>query len=160
MTEAEQRAAVLAEARTWLGTPHKHRQACKGAGIDCALFIREAFVGAGLADPFETEFYTHDWHMHQDEERYLNKIEEYMTRLDDSSDSLRLRIKDPYFSMAPGDVIMMKVGQTYSHGVIVTQWPFIIHAYFPEQMVVEESVMGTPMLGVPARLYSYWGTKA
>lgn len=153
----EQRLAVIAEARTWLGTPHKHRQCCKGAGIDCALFLREAFVDAGLAGRFDPGFYTHDWHMHQDEERYLSALEQYMHRLDASEDSLRIRLRDPEFTMKPADVIMMKVGKTYSHGVIVTDWPNIIHAYFPEGCVVEGSVVGTPMMGVPARLYSYWG---
>ncbi len=40
------RAALLTEARTWIGTPWHHQAAVKGAGCDCIGFVR------GVAEPF------------------------------------------------------------------------------------------------------------
>lgn len=37
------RAAVVAEARTWIGTPFKHKQRTKGAGVDCSNLV----IGTG-----------------------------------------------------------------------------------------------------------------
>jgi hypothetical protein len=157
----EQRLRVVEEARRWLGTPHMHRQHVIGAGIDCALFLMEAFAGAELIERFEPEFYTHDWHMHQGEERYLATVERYARPLDDSSESVRMRLRaDPSFRPEMADILLMRVGQTYSHGAIVTDWPCIIHAYFPSGIVEEVSILGTPMMVVPTRLYSYWGREA
>ncbi len=154
MTALEERLAVVAEARTWRGTPHRHRQAVKGAGVDCALFIMQAFVGAGLAKEFDPGFYTHDWHMHRGDEIYLDTVRSYMIQLDDLCLPLNQRVP---LQMQPADVIMMRVGRTYSHGVMVTEWPRIIHAYFPSGIVEEVDVTGTPLMTAPARLFSFWG---
>ena len=153
----EERQAVIAAARTWLGTPHRHRQAVKGAGVDCAMIIKEAFIEAGLAPSFDQGFYTHDWHMHRNEEVYLETVKSYMGVVDERPLSLNERLaENPSFSVDPADVIMMRVGRTYSHGVIVSSWPDIIHAYFPSGMVEEVSVMGTPLMTAPTKIYSYW----
>ena len=46
------RANVVAQARSWLGTPYQHQARCKGAGVDCAgLIIGVAHaLGASLYD--------------------------------------------------------------------------------------------------------------
>ena len=36
----------------------------------------------------------------------------------------------------PGDVSVYRVGRCFSHGAIVTEWPFIIHAFRDERAVV------------------------
>lgn len=43
---------VVAQARSWLGTPYQHQARCKGAGVDCAgLIIGVAHaLGASLFD--------------------------------------------------------------------------------------------------------------
>jgi cell wall-associated NlpC family hydrolase len=148
---------VVDEARTWLGTPHRHRQMCKGAGIDCALFIMAAFSGAGLEDTFDPGYYTHDWHMHRSEELYLQEIEKYMGRIDDLAEPMAKRLADdPSFSLRPATVIMNRIGRTYSHGVIVTEWPNIIHSFFPSGIVEEVDIRGTPLMKDLSKIYSYW----
>lgn len=42
------RAAVVAEARTWVGTPYAHQAALKGVGCDCGGLIRGAGEAAGV----------------------------------------------------------------------------------------------------------------
>lgn len=154
--EAIQRAAVVREARRWLGTPYHHRAAVLGVGVDCAQLVLEAFVGAEIEERFDPGSYNHDWHLHRNEERYLEIVESYMARVDSSELSLKDR-QEPCL-LNPGDVVMFRVGRTFSHAAIVTAWPYIIHSYFPSRMVEEVSIIGTPMAERPMRSYSYWGT--
>lgn len=154
MTELDQRLAVVREARRWTGTPYHHHAAVLGAGVDCAQIILEAFVGAGIVERFTVDQYNHDWHLHRSEERYLEVVESYCHRVDDSELPLEER---PDFTAQPGDVLVFRVGRTYSHGAIVTKWPRIIHSYFPSRMVEEVDLQGTPMAFKPMRVYSYWG---
>lgn len=49
MTEAELRAAIQTEARSWVGTPHVHQACRKGVGVDCAMFVRVVGETVGVA---------------------------------------------------------------------------------------------------------------
>lgn len=42
------RLAVIAEARTWIGTPFRHQAAVKGAGADCGGLVRGVGEAAGV----------------------------------------------------------------------------------------------------------------
>lgn len=152
----DQRAAVVAEARRWLGTPYHHNAAILGSGVDCARIILEAFAGAGLEERFDVGKYNHDWHLHRSEEKYLEVVERYMTRIE--ADETPLQFRSPPLLLSPADVIVFRMGRTFSHGAIVTEWPWIIHSYFPSRMVEEVDIRGTPMAERPMRVYSYWGT--
>ena len=57
MTEDEGRAAVVAEARTWRGTPWEHAADIKGedGGVDCGMFLIRVFNDSGVADPRFTD---------------------------------------------------------------------------------------------------------
>lgn len=157
MTEDEARAAVVAEVRKWKRTPYHHNQAVLGAGVDCARLIIEAFVGAGLVDRFSAGSYTHDWHLHRDDEKYLSVVESYLSRVDTVETPLNER---PEWAARPGDVLVWRVGRTYSHGAIVTQWPYIVHASFPDRAVTEVSLIGTTMAERKMRTYTFWGNAA
>lgn len=156
MAHEDERAKVVAEARRWLGTPYHHRASVLGVGVDCALLLREAFAGAGLIETFDPGNYTHDWHMHRGEEKYLATVEEYATILSPLGDP---SINDAEVEYDPGTILLWKVGRTFSHSAMVTQWPFIIHSYLPANMVEEVDVRNTPMSARPMRAYSYWGTE-
>jgi len=123
MTPAEGRAAVVAEAMTWLGTPWRHRGRVKGAGVDCAQFIIKCYAGAGLIDDFDTGEYPRDWHIHRDEERFLTFVPRFAREIDAAD-------------VGSGDLILCKIGRVFSHGVIVTAWPQGIHAAVNAGMVV------------------------
>ena len=45
--------AFRAEAESWLGTPYRHLQRCKGRGADCTLFVGQALLDAGLLTHLE-----------------------------------------------------------------------------------------------------------
>jgi cell wall-associated NlpC family hydrolase len=110
-----QRAAVVAEAMTWLGTPWHHRGRVKGAGVDCAQFVIAAYAGAGVIADFDTGEYPRDWHIHRDQERFLTFVPSFAREIAEAE-------------VGPGDLVLCKIGRVYSHGVIVTAWPQGIHA--------------------------------
>lgn len=154
----EQRRRVVQEARTWKGTPYHHEGKVRGAGVDCAMLILQSFVGAGLVPAMDVERYTADWHLHRSEEKYLAVVEGHLARMDDSELSYVDRIAaSPNFKVKPGDVLVWRIGRTFSHGAIVSDFPSIIHAYFPSQMVEEEQLQKIRALAVrPMRVYSFW----
>lgn len=115
------RERVVAEARSWLGTPWRHLAAAKGAGVDCAQLLRMVYTDAGLVEPFDTGYYPADWMMHRSEERLLEWIERYMV---------------PAPAALPGDVAAWHFGRCFSHGAIVVEWPVVIHAFRKERGVV------------------------
>jgi NlpC/P60 family putative phage cell wall peptidase len=44
------RQAIVAEARSWMGTPWRHQAALKGVGTDCVGFIAGVGLACGVAD--------------------------------------------------------------------------------------------------------------
>ena len=151
----DERLRVRDEARRWIATPYHHRASLLGVGVDCAQLLLQAFAGAGLIDAFEPGSYSCDWHLHRGEERYLETIERYAKQIDPNETPIEFRGSD--FQVEVGDILMWRVGRTFSHSAIVTEWPFIIHAYLPSRIVEEVDVRHTPMSVRPCRVYSYWG---
>ena len=45
------RAAVVAEAATWLRTPYHHMGRVKNAGTDCLMLLAEVYEAAGVIPP-------------------------------------------------------------------------------------------------------------
>src|SRR5208283_4513800 len=125
--EPAQRAAVVAAARSWIGTPYHHAADVKGVGVDCALILVRVFCDLGLVEPFDPRPYTRDWMLHRSEERYLG---------------LLLERALPVEAPGPGDVILFRVGRCFAHGGIVTKAEplTIVHAYAPARCVLEEEI--------------------
>jgi NlpC/P60 family putative phage cell wall peptidase len=145
-TAALQRARVVAAARGWIGTPYHHAAAIKGAGVDCAKLLIETFADAGLIERFAPEPYPPDWHLHRSEERYLAAIARFAAEFDWRAEGIR-----------PGDVVVWKYGRTFSHGGVVTAWPFVVNALAGNKVVEETCVNGSDMDGRPMRAFSFWG---
>jgi cell wall-associated NlpC family hydrolase len=126
-SEVAQRAAVVAEARSWIGTPYHNCADIKGVGVDCGMMLVRIFVDTGLYPPFDPRPYPIDWHLHRSEERYLGFVFERGEE-----------VTQPQ----PGDVMVLRYGRCYSHGGIVTgRTPLtIVHAFHPAGRVLEESV--------------------
>lgn len=149
---------LIEAARSWLGTPYHHAARLKGVGVDCGQVIIAAHIESGCVPFFDTGFYTSDWHFHRDEEKYLGFIEEHLMPIDIRDLSINQRIKmDPFWMAPPGSVLAFRHGRTFSHGGIVTNWPNMLHASAPAQLVEEVSVLGTEMAKREARVYRYGG---
>lgn len=115
MDIAAERAAVIAEAITWIGTPYHHMGRIRGAGADCLTFLAESFAGAGVIPPVDLGYYAQHWHHHRSGEAYLAGIIGYCAENEDAP--------------LPADIVLWRFGRTFSHAAIVVAWPKIIHAY-------------------------------
>jgi len=156
--ELYERRLVVDRARSWIGTPYHHGAAVKGHGVDCARILAEVFHEAGLVEKIEPGFYTRDWHLHRGEEHYLSRIEDYCKRVDSSEASLNDRldcVKD--WVVHPGNILIWRIGRTFSHAAIVTKWERAVHASFPSRCVEEFNLIGSVVQDRPMRVYSYWG---
>lgn len=147
--EQTQRAAVVAEARSWLRTPYHHAADARGAGVDCGMLLVRVYVDTGLCEPFDPRPYPPDWMMHRSEERYLGFIFNRTKEVD---------------RPLPGDVVVFRFGRCYSHGGIVTcVTPLtIIHAFQPARSVIEDEVSSNIALCNPSRkpkVFSYWAAR-
>lgn len=115
MTVAEQRAAIVAEARTWEFTPFRHGQHVKGAGTDCAGLIAGVY-NAAIAAGLKVRVYPEQWFLHRMEEWYINDL-----------------VESGFIEVAPeqrgaGDIVLSKMGRVFCHGAIILDWPKVIHA--------------------------------
>ena len=106
------RAAVVAEAESWIGTPYHHAARVKGAGCDCLTLLAEVFERAGVIAPIEVPFYPPDWHLHRSAELYMNGVVAHAREIEHSPRT--------------GDIALFRFGRCFAHGAIVTQWPRLI----------------------------------
>jgi hypothetical protein len=123
-SELAERLHVLRIARTWIGTPFHDQQKVKVAGVDCAQLIAAIFEEAGLIDVVDIGYYSPQWFLHRDEERYLSYV---LPRAKEIAESVS----------KPADLVVFKIGRCFAHGAILTEegWPNVIHAYKPEGTV-------------------------
>jgi cell wall-associated NlpC family hydrolase len=113
--EAELRAAIVAEAMTWEGTPYLQQGDVKGPNgcVDCSMLLVRCWVDTGLVEPFDPRPYPASWHLHHGEERYLDWLSTVAVEVDEPQ---------------PGDVVAFRFGLCFSHGGIMVDRTRVIHA--------------------------------
>lgn len=136
------RAAVVAEAESWIGTRFHHEARVKGAGVDCLMLLAEVYERAGVIGHVAPPHYVPDWHLHQGAEKYMEGLLRYAHEIDGPP--------------SPGDIALFRFGRTFSHGAIVTEWPRVIHAYW-KIGVVRGGADLYPLRDRPARFFSPFG---
>ena len=142
------RAAVVAAARLWLGTPYHHMADIRGVGVDCAMILVRVFCDLGFVAPFDPRPYTRDWMLHRDDERYLGFL---------------LASAHEVTTPAPGDVMLFRIGRCYAHGGVVTgaEPLTLLHAYAPAACVIEEEIGRNADLSgrvAAAKYFSHWNS--
>ncbi len=146
MTEVEERAAVVEEAKSWLGTPYHQNADVKGAGVDCGMLPLRVFSAVGLIEFRDPRPYPIQWSLHQKAERYLEIVSGYAHEI----------VGPPL----PGDLAMFKMGHTYSHSVIVVSWPnVVIHANGLDcryDDVEHNTIFMRLVRDAPPRFFSIW----
>src|SRR5262249_34485729 len=55
------RAAIVAEARSWIGTPYMHQASLKGVGCDCLGLVRGIWRFLYGSEPEDMPAYSKDW---------------------------------------------------------------------------------------------------
>lgn len=145
MTEEEERAAVIAAARSFVGTPYHSNGQIKGVGVDCATLIAMVFSEAKVRPPMKVEPYSDQWHLHSDVPLYEMAIGDQGGR----------RVQDP----KPADLALYFQGKQFAHGAIITEVrPLrIVHAYAPGRRVLEgfESEFGL-IAKADKKFFSAW----
>lgn len=145
MTEEEQRAAVVAEALSWLGTPHHHRGRIKGVGVDCAQLPIAVYASVGLFEA-PTLAYVHDWHLHRSREIYIEEIEALGG------------VEIPVADRRAGDLMVWKWGRTYSHGGILVDEARVVHSYLDAGVSLDEIDGHEELRTRERRCFSMWPT--
>jgi len=133
------RAAVIAEAESWISTPFHHHARVKGAGTDCLCSLAEIYERAGVVGHIEVPHYPPDWHMHRDAERYMEGLLGYAREIEGPPE--------------PGDIALFKFGRVFSHGAVVVEWPRVIHAYWAIGVVRGDATLH-PLKGREVRFFS------
>jgi NlpC/P60 family putative phage cell wall peptidase len=77
-------AEVVAEARSWIGTPYLHQAAAKGAGTDCLGLLRGLWRTLMGDEPEPVPPYTDDWAEPSGDEVLLRAAERWLSRKDRS----------------------------------------------------------------------------
>jgi cell wall-associated NlpC family hydrolase len=149
---AEERARVVAIARSWIGTPFHHNARIKGVGVDCAQLLAAVFAEAALEDATLPE-YSADWFLHEDRERYLDEMDRYTVAVAEGA------------PVELGDIPMFRYGRSVSHaGIIVevspTTYPIMVHSFRGIGVTLDEltptGAMTSRLAGV--RRLNRWAT--
>lgn len=139
------RADIVSEAMTWLRTPWQHRQRCKGAGVDCVMFLAEVYEAAGAIPHVEPEYYPIDIMRHR-----LAGPEPVVAWLEKFGEE----IANPQ----PGDIVVYKFGHNFAHAaIIVDDLLNIIHAYKPYNQVVVTRIDEGLLADRPRLYYAFRG---
>jgi cell wall-associated NlpC family hydrolase len=115
------RAKIVAEARSWIGTPFRHQGRLKGVGVDCAGLVIEVGRALGLDVHDETGYAAvpDGVSMQRSCDAQMGRIERY----------------------GHGDVVLFSFGRHPQHLGIVADYASggnsLIHAYAPNGRVVE-----------------------
>lgn len=112
-----QRAAIIAEAQSWIKTPYHGHSCLKGHGVDCGQLIYGVFHGVGLVGEIALpKDYSLQVAKHRVSTEYVDIVDQYFREIPESE-------------VQPGDLVVYKLGHSFSHAAIVISWPdYVIHA--------------------------------
>jgi cell wall-associated NlpC family hydrolase len=124
------REAIVAEARTWIGTKYSHQQRMKGVAVDCAGLVIGVSRALGLVDSdFDITGYART-----PDGSLLRYCDEHMTRIGRNE-------------MQPGDALVVKFDADPQHFGILAPYPHsdrhlaIIHAASNRGRVIETRLL-------------------
>ena len=127
----ERQTAIVAEARTWLGTPWHHQASRKGVGTDCIGLVGGVALALGIPEAAR-------WATDPRWKGYGRTPDPRVL-----TDACR-ELLDPISldSVALGDVLVMRFERDPQHFALVSQIDpmYIIHAYAQARRVVENRV--------------------
>lgn len=111
------RNAIIAEARSWIGTPYTHQASVKGVGCDCLGLVRGVWRAIYGSEPEDPPPYTRDWAEVQGRETLRDAAGRHMIAV--AVDRVR-----------PGDVLLfaMKDRAPAKHCAILTAPGRMVHA--------------------------------
>lgn len=87
---------VVAEARSWIGTPYLHQASAQGAGADCLGLLRGLWRSIHGKEPEAVPPYTEDWAEPDRREVLLEAARRWL-------------VERPLALEAPGDVLLFRM---------------------------------------------------
>jgi len=116
MLTTEQRERLIAETKSWLGTPYRGWSRSKGNGVDCGQLLIGVYCNLGFIPDMMIPYYSLQIAQHRHDTAYLLKVEEYCREISERE-------------VLPGDLVIYKLGLAFAHGGIIVEWPrHVIHA--------------------------------
>jgi NlpC/P60 family putative phage cell wall peptidase len=118
------RAAIVAEARSWIGTPYRHQASLKGAGADCLGLIRGVYRVFCGPEKEPIAPYSPNWAEETGQETLRDAARRHLVEID----AAPLRDGAP---LDDGDVILIRVRDRgpAKHAAIASGADMIVHAY-------------------------------
>ncbi|WP_460449448.1 NlpC/P60 family protein [Alsobacter sp. SYSU BS001988] len=112
------RRAIVAEARSWIGTPYVHGASLKGAGCDCLGLVRGVWRALHGDEPEPTPPYSPDWAEATGRDVLTLAAERHLDRV-------------PLERAEPGDVLLFRwrAGAPAKHLGVSTGGGRMIHAH-------------------------------
>lgn len=112
------RSLIVAEARSWIGTPYRHQASLKGVGCDCLGLVRGVWRELIGAEPERAPPYGRDWAEAAREEAFALAARRHLIEIDPAQ-------------FAPGDVLLFRYAPRYpaKHAAIVTTPATMVHAH-------------------------------
>jgi NlpC/P60 family putative phage cell wall peptidase len=109
---------IIAESRSWIGTPYRHQASVKGVGCDCLGLLRGVWRAIYGNEPEAAPAYAPDWAEASGEERLAAAARRYLIELAPAD-------------AAPGDVLLFRwrAHLPVKHAAILSAPGRMIHAH-------------------------------
>jgi NlpC/P60 family putative phage cell wall peptidase len=128
------RAAIVAQARSWIGTPYRHQASLKGVGCDCLGLVRGVWRALIGPEPEALAPYSPDWAEAGGREALAQAARRHLVEIAPGE-------------AREGDVVLFRwrEGLPAKHAAILTArgpgaWPRMVHAH-DGSMVAEVALM-------------------
>lgn len=112
------RQEIVAETRSWIGTPYKHQASLKGVGCDCLGLVRGVWRAVIGDEPERAPPYAADWAEATGRESLADAAERHL---------IAVAMSDA----GPGDVLLFRwrAHLPAKHAAIVTASGLMVHAH-------------------------------
>jgi cell wall-associated NlpC family hydrolase len=143
------RQRIVAEAKTWIGTPFHDQAGVKGVGVDCAYLVGKTAEATGCIEKFQVAPYTWEQFWHSDKEMLCDIVEGFgCTRVNGFP--------------SPGDIVVFQMPRTRAccHLGIMIENNQFIHAHLLSgvRRVVVNTLEGEYFNSLK-RIYSFPGVE-
>jgi NlpC/P60 family putative phage cell wall peptidase len=112
------RTQIIAEARSWIGTPYRHQASLKGIGCDCLGLVRGVWRALIGPEPQAAGAYSRDWAEASGTEALAEAARRHLVEIERAA-------------FAPGDVLLFRYRERYpaKHAAIVSAPDTMVHAH-------------------------------
>jgi NlpC/P60 family putative phage cell wall peptidase len=112
------RQQIIAEARSWIGTPYRHQASLKGVGCDCLGLVRGVWRALIGDEPQRPPAYSRDWAEAARAETLAQAARAHLVEIAPAE-------------FLPGDVLLFRYRERYpaKHAAIASAADLMVHAH-------------------------------